>query len=145
MTKEIAIQRLDRLMDVVKPEITEAIEWLEGQTEQLDTISRQDAIDLLLANGMITASIYVERMPSAEPEITLESALDYLHSIGWMQEHDRIMSASAQPDRKTGEWIPKDDGRYHCSSCDGIAPKGYRWDYCPNCGAKMGVEHDTSD
>lgn len=24
-------------------------------------------------------------------EITLESAIDYLHSIGWMQEHDELM------------------------------------------------------
>ena len=30
-----------------------------------------------------------------QPEITLESAIDYLHSIGWMQEHDRIMTESA--------------------------------------------------
>ena len=26
-----------------------------------------------------------------QPEITLESAIDYLHSIGWMQEHDELM------------------------------------------------------
>ena len=42
-----------------------------------------------------------------------------------------------QPERKTGKWILKDDNRYHCSSCDGIAPKGYRWSFCPECGADM--------
>ena len=35
-------------------------------------------------------------------EITLESAIDYLHKIGWMQEHDRILS-----ERQTGK----------CSTC----------------------------
>lgn len=37
-------------------------------------------------------------LPSAQPKITLESAIDYLHSIGWMQEHDRILE---EP-----QWIP---------------------------------------
>ena len=36
--------------------------------------------------------------PSAQPGITLESAIDYLHSIGWMQEHDRTLTESAQPE-----------------------------------------------
>lgn len=38
---------------------------------------------------------------------------------------------------KMGKWISKADQRWHCSLCDGIAPKGYRWNYCPNCGARM--------
>ena len=36
-----------------------------------------------------------------------------------------------------GEWIAHQDGKYHCSRCDDVAPKGYRWNYCPNCGARM--------
>ena len=32
-----------------------------------DLISRQAAIELFLAEGMVTAAIYVERMPSAQP------------------------------------------------------------------------------
>ena len=54
-----------------------------------------------------------EDVPSAEPERiikigqrsgkTLESAIDYLHSVGWLQEHDRILTESAEPERK---WIP---------------------------------------
>ena len=34
---------------------------------------------------------------------TLESAVDYLRSVGWLQEHDRIMTESAEPEPK---WIP---------------------------------------
>lgn len=33
-----------------------------------DGISRKAAIDLFLAEGMITAAVYVERMPSAQSE-----------------------------------------------------------------------------
>ena len=40
-------------------------------------------------------------------------------------------------ERKHGEWIAYQDGKYHCSRCDDVAPKGYRWNYCPNCGADM--------
>lgn len=38
----------------------------------------------------------LDSVPSAPPEITLEHAIDYLHSIGWLQEHDRILTESAQ-------------------------------------------------
>ena len=51
--------------------------------------------------------------------------------------NDAILTAPTVEERKKGKWIPKDDRRYHCSSCDGIAPKGYRWDFCPDCGADM--------
>lgn len=36
--------------------------------EMNDPIERQDAIDLFLEKGMVTAAIYVERMPSAQIE-----------------------------------------------------------------------------
>ena len=62
----------------------------------------------------------IRNLPSAQPVITLESAIDYLHSIGWMQEHDRTLTESAQPKRK-GKWIETDDGwdgtYYVCSEC----------------------------
>lgn len=75
----------------------------------------------------------IKETPSAEPQITLESAVDFLHSIGWMQEHDRILTEAAQ---RRGKWIPKDE-RWHCTLCDGIAPKGIRWKFCPICGGRM--------
>lgn len=42
-----------------------------------------------------------------------------------------------------GEWYEYDDdyGMFCCSVCEGMAPDGIRWDYCPHCGAKM-VEGD---
>lgn len=42
-----------------------------------DLISRQGAIDFFLKKGMITSAIYVERMPSAQPEPSYEAIKEY--------------------------------------------------------------------
>ena len=76
-----------------------------------DLISRQDAIDAMeqskeqfFDRKVIIGKMQdiVRNLPSAQPEITLESAIDYLHNIGWLQEHDKALS-SAQPEQR---WIP---------------------------------------
>lgn len=50
-----------------------------------------------------------------------------------------------QPQRKKGKWIDRGwsgDGRgnswheWECSECKHIT-KGAKWDFCPNCGARM--------
>lgn len=46
--------------------------------------------------------------------------------------------------RSRGKWIPKNDGRYHCSSCNGKSP-GYKWDYCPRCGADMRQKEEEQE
>lgn len=90
----------------------------------------------------------IEKMPSAQPEITLESAIDYLHSIGWMQEHDRIMTESAPVVH--AHWNETFDytGTCYaeCSRCgllwwieEGTAEENEMF-YCPKCGAKMDKE-----
>ena len=57
-------------------------------------------------------------LPAAQPEITLQAAIDYLHSIGWMQEHDRILTESAQPEQQ----IPQMRG-WVCPVCGrGLSP-----------------------
>ena len=71
-----------------------------------DTIYRQAAIEAIRAfydeyivydSGKSIEDL-ISELPSAQPRITLESAIDYLHSIGWMQEHDRTLTESAQPE-----------------------------------------------
>ena len=54
-----------------------------------------------------------------------ESVIAFLDVKGYLKENNR------------GKWIANQDGKYHCSKCDDVAPKGYRWNYCPNCGAEM--------
>ena len=81
-----------------------------------ELISKQGMIDFFLAEGMITAAIYAERMPPAHPE------------------------------RKRGHWINSccsvcGLSRYNFVKLSHI-DAGYRgtWKYCPNCGAEMDFE-----
>lgn len=48
-----------------------------------------------------------------------------------------IINAPTMDAVRCGRWKGKEDQKWHCSECDGIAPKGYRYNYCPHCGAKM--------
>lgn len=62
--------------------------------------------------------------------------------LGYREYEDFLKIVNEQPtadvvERKHGEWIACQDGKYHCSRCDDVAPKGYRWNYCANCGADM--------
>ena len=119
-----------------------------------DLISRQDAIDVfeILADKMSDAGQTVmaqavavcQDLRSAGPEWALESAIDYLHSVGWLQEHDRILTESAEPERKKGEWIiDKYKAELTCSECKKTFTNfpviGWKplWNFCPNCGADM--------
>ena len=85
-----------------------------------DLISRQAAIDAISCNITITGRQNAELVAA-----TIGSFADRIKAL-----------PTAQPERKKGKWIPKND-RWHCSLCDGIAPKGIRWEFCPNCGADM--------
>ena len=46
--------------------------------------------------------------------------------------------------QKSGKWITTrtfmHDGEYYCNRCKCDAPNNEKWDYCPNCGAKMESE-----
>lgn len=96
-----------------------------------DLINRQDAIDCFwdenrMMRDWLDIIKDIRSLPSAEPEILAcgNGELD------------------AQTERKSGEWVACQDGKYHCSRCDDVAPKGYRWSYCPNCGARMDGEEE---
>jgi hypothetical protein len=39
-------------------------------------------------------------LPSAQPTITHEQAIDYLHETGWLQNHDRILTEHEQMYKK---------------------------------------------
>jgi len=125
-----------------------------------DLIDRQAAIDAMFANmpGLMFNDVLkiLRTLPSAQPQITLESAIDYLHSIGWMQEHDRVLT-----ERKTGRWerhITRygDDingfvsNEWICSECGRLANVN-SWcqyeltDFCPHCGADMKGGNDETD
>ena len=102
-----------------------------------DCISRQAAIDAQEA--------YMADHPldGYEDELAL---IDILRNL-----------PSAQPERKTGKWNAYYHGinetpsfTYSCNQCGYSAPYGLyggkysqkKWNFCPNCGAKMRGEQD---
>ena len=58
----------------------------------------------------------------------------------------RLLSLEQEP--KTGHWITTrtfmHDGEFYCDRCKYDSPQNEKWDYCPNCGAKM-VEPQESE
>ena len=101
-----------------------------------DLINRQYAIETLLAEGLITAAVYIERMPSAD----LSEYSDKL----WKAAYERG-KAEAHP--KKGKWLVQFNGwgdvYYECSCCKAAitliegTPTDNLYYYCPVCGARM--------
>ena len=87
-----------------------------------DIISRQAAIDALIAEGRNVDSRYLE----SERIIHESDAVEVIS-----------MLPSAQPERKMGVWR-KTKYRSICGDCSfrGFAS----WNYCPNCGRQMTKE-----
>ena len=55
-----------------------------------------------------------------------------------------ILDLPSVSTEKIGRWITTrtfmHDGEYYCDKCKCNAPNNEKWDFCPNCGAKMEVE-----
>lgn len=108
-----------------------------------DSISRQAAIDLAM-----------QYCPDddgscSKADRDIRELLDDLENM-----------PSAQPERKTGEWIvwngmdvPENHGRHKCSECGEFALLRYEKplqkevlsDFCPNCGADMRGEQNDKN
>ena len=96
----------------------------------MDLISREDAIRW----------VKTECNPYGKPTLDFESGKKVIEHLEQMP--------SAQPERKTGRWIPHEDedGEHYgdkCSECGEwyVMPYG-KTNFCPNCGADMRGEQD---
>ena len=109
-----------------------------------DAISRNDMLDAV-GHGTTYTTEHLQKiingLPSVQPSRNKESAIDYLHEIGWMQDHDRQMMEMGEPSRK-GHWIDREEydaDRWKCSECG--RTELWKEKFCPSCGADMrGVE-----
>lgn len=130
----------------------------ETNVGNMDCISRQaveeiitDIRDCISVEGYCAILERLKKLPPVNPkqtEITLESAIDYLHSIGWLQKHDKELTEGVKQEPKTGHWIDINSKDYElhriykCSEC-GKTEVEYpesiyvHYKYCPNCGSKM--------
>lgn len=83
-----------------------------------DLISRQAAIDEIKA------------LYEWHEIVTEDRAIDHFKRL-----------PSAEPERKSGKWIPFDIPWYKCSECGAVREnKSFMENFCPNCGAKMDQE-----
>jgi len=66
-----------------------------------------------------------------DPKYTEKRLVDNLNKL----------SPTKSQETKTGHWITTrtlmHDGEYYCDKCNCDSPHNEKWDYCPNCGAKM--------
>ena len=113
---------------------------MSGRTDS-DLIDRQAAIDALIRK--------IRPHNNGDGTITM-----------WVMSEELVRKTlndlpSAQPERKTGEWIPQNHNRrngyvtttvYYYPKCSKCGYSGnYGMNYCPHCGAFMGGEQDEAD
>lgn len=88
-------------------------DWqLSACSEQYDTI--EEAIDA------VTSAPTIDAVPA-----TIEGALGYLHKVGWMQEHDRIMTEDAVPVVRCKDCRWWNDGMQMCGITISATPYGH--------------------
>ena len=102
-----------------------------------DLISRQAAIDAVKKN---TFRLTFAEEQNCEGHVAWSAEAVYSD----VMEGELLALPSAQPERKKGKWINRSLNilypeweRYTCSVC---GEHSNRYDYCPNCGAKMDEE-----
>ena len=133
-----------------------------------DLISRQAAIDALnevVKDHSITdfdAIASILDLPPAQPEPNYDewcdSCKEYDKEKHCCPRWNRVIRQTlqdAQPEQRTGRWIPQDHNKragnistcvyYYptCSECGQVGNETYK--YCPHCGAKMISEGKTCD
>ena len=77
----------------------------------------------------------IEDAPTIEPEITQETAIEYLQSTGWMQQHDREMGLK--------ERLADDSDSYDALAEQETKPLGYR--DCANAMLLMWMDKVVTD
>ena len=115
MSRKRKRMTIDEAINVIHKTIYQFFDGDDGEI-----MSDKDKL-LLAVNKAICNNIKaLEKEPPVTPkqtEITLESAIDYLHSIGWLQKHDKEMTESVPTvtefadkcrecgKQRTGHWI----------------------------------------
>ena len=123
-------------------ELYEKYEYKKESCE--DAVSREKVLMIASSSTLsVDESVaMIKRLPSVTVRQIDNHLLDGIHAMGYREEHK---DAKAEYERQTGEWITTrtfmHDGEFYCSKCKCDAPQNERWNFCPNCGAKMrGVE-----
>lgn len=131
------------------------------ETHACDLISRQAAIDIVRdecrCGEQAELIEELEALPSAQPDTDewCTDCKEYDRERHCCPRWTRVIRETlkdAQPERKTGKWIPVMNGRggHCCNRCNDYAPSymngdEHLSDFCPFCGADMRGGQDGSD
>ena len=135
--------------DALKESLTETLhrcdEWIENAKDgETRTIAESNYTAFLESILRVKDAPTIDAVPA-----TIDGALGYLHKVGWIQEHDRIMTEDVAPVRH-GRWEQApifygEDGSPCiadvCTECGAYGDYA-DFKYCPNCGARMDEEVD---
>ena len=138
MTNEQHIENLKKLKSFHNgsygADIDRAIKALE-QEPCKDAVSRQEILD------------YLDKMPS---ELTSDGRRMVRRRT--LEEYISDTLPPVAPQQKIGRWIEEIDDygkvmRWHCDKCyeDSGFTTNCKWDFCPNCGAKMVEPQESED
>lgn len=132
---------------------------VDTPTDLISRAETKEALNTAILNHIVTNTLYntinavIDGMPSVSAEPTTRERKETkstLLTLKHLFEDEEILKAldvaieCVSADPKRGEWInawvdPKreDSLVFMCSECKGHSVA--RFDFCPNCGAKMGV------
>lgn len=127
---------------------TEIIKRLKNIAEHAVHTTGEEPFILSLDDG-IAVHEAIKLLEKLEPLTSCEQAIDYLHEIGWLQNHDRILTESKVSLK--GIWRDyTDEGYVECPFCKSATNCESKEDidelhFCFSCGAmlKRGNEDGT--
>ena len=152
MTREEAIKHLKLMQSGAR----NAIRFTKNDKEISEEERKEDIEiyqDQLVALNM--AINFLEQEP-CEDAVSRKAVLEYIErsdaELGHSSENKLVCQdikefPSVTPtrcivERKKGKWVLHTymPHKNYCSECEKNSPYNKRWDFCPNCGAKMEVE-----
>lgn len=84
--------------------------------------------------------IDIQTILSLPSETYINTSKELLCSVNVNMDTDEVLERLKERGWgpvEHGRWLHKNDNKLHCSKCDNIAPKGYKYNYCQECGARM--------
>ena len=124
-----------------------------SRTQAIDFVGSMNMCDEISNEAYKKLTSYLDELPSIQPDLDewCTDCKEYDSDKHCCPRFNRVIRGAlneAQPERKTGRWIPDNTDYYRtkfiCSACgesEEVPTTGFgygtMWDYCPMCGAKM--------
>ena len=132
-------QRWDSLTTTVAP--------ISDRREMLTDL--EETALLVAVKAMFENGVKMDEVEELNRYIHADKMADELSKVLWCNQEDKKQAVRMVKEFPTadvvevrhGRWID-DETAYICSVCFHGSPSGAKWNYCPNCGAKMDGEQN---